>query len=117
MGQQWDGKLLVNAELNVTDADGPESQLYRAVFEKYGEKVSGGLGSFSQMGFIMAQELVMALESIKGEDLLAQDREPGDQGLKGFKTDMLCRPWYYGEAPLHSRTTWTGPPRRRTARW
>ena len=44
LGQQWDGKLLVNAELNVTDADGPQSQLYRAVFDKYGQKVTGGLG-------------------------------------------------------------------------
>ena len=21
--------------------------------------------------------------------------------VKGFKTDFLCRPWYYGKAPVH----------------
>ena len=23
------------------------------------------------------------------------------KNIKGFKTDMLCKPWYYGSAPLH----------------
>jgi branched-chain amino acid transport system substrate-binding protein len=101
LGQQWDGKLLVNAELNVTDNDGPQSNLYRAVFDKYGSKVSGGLGSFSQMGFVMAQQLVTALESVKGDDYSVKTVNTAIKNLKGFKTDMLCRPWYYGEAPLH----------------
>jgi branched-chain amino acid transport system substrate-binding protein len=101
LGQQWDGKLLVNAELNVTDFDGPQSRLYRAVFAKYGKAVSGGLGSFSQMGFVMAQQLVMALESIKGGDYSLKTVNKAIADVKGFKTDMLCRPWYYGKAPLH----------------
>jgi branched-chain amino acid transport system substrate-binding protein len=112
LGQQWDGKLLVNAELNVTDADGPQSRLYRAVFAKYGKAVSGGLGSFSQMGFVMAQQLVMALESIKGEDYSLKTVNQAIKNIKGFKTDMLCRPWYYGDAPLHlpNNVDWTTTP-------
>jgi branched-chain amino acid transport system substrate-binding protein len=113
LGQQWDGKLLVNAELNVTDADGPQSRLYRAVFDKYGSKVTGGLGSFSQMGFTMAQQLVMALQSIKGEDYSLKTVNKAIKDLKGFKTDMLCRPWYYGDAPLHlpNNVDWTTTPK------
>src|SRR3954451_9431314 len=112
LGQQWDGKLLVNAELNVTDSDGPQSRLYRAVFDKYGSKVTGGLGSFSQMGFVMAQQLVMALESIKGEDYSLKTVNNAIKNLKGFKTDILCKPWYYGDAPLHipNNTDWTTTP-------
>jgi branched-chain amino acid transport system substrate-binding protein len=112
LGQQWDGKLLVNAELNVTDADGPQSRLYRAVFDKYGSKVTGGLGSFSQMGFVMAQQLVMALESIKGEDYSLKTVNNAIKNIKGFKTDMLCKPWYYGNAPLHlpNNVDWTTTP-------
>jgi branched-chain amino acid transport system substrate-binding protein len=101
LGQQWDGKLLVNAELNVTDFNGPQSNLYRAVFNKYGSKVSGGLGSFSQMGFVMAQQTVSALESIKGGSYTIKTVNQAIKNLKGWKTDMLCRPWYYGQAPLH----------------
>lgn len=113
LGQQWDGKLLVNAELNVTDADGPQSQLYRAVFEKYGQKVSGGLGSFSQMGFTMAQQLVMALGAVKGDSYTIKTVNQAIKNIKGFKTDMLCRPWYYGEAPLHlpNNVDWTTTPK------
>ena len=84
LGQQWDGKLLVNAELNVTDSDGPQSRLYRAVFDKYGSKVSGGLGSFSQMGFTMGQLLVQALRR-QGRQLHDQDRQRGDREPQGVQ--------------------------------
>ena len=113
LGQQWDGKLLVNAELNVTDANGPQSQLYRAVFEKYGKNVSGGLGSFSQMGFQMGQFAVQALESIKNGDYSLKSVNTAIKNLKGVKTDILCRPWYYGQAPLHipNNVDWTTTPK------
>jgi branched-chain amino acid transport system substrate-binding protein len=112
LGTQWDGKLLVNAELNVTDFNGPQSGLYRAVFNKYGQNVSGGLGSFSQMGFVMAQQLVMALESVKGSTYDIKTVNTALKNLKGFKTDMLCKPWYYGTAPLHipNNTDYTTTP-------
>jgi branched-chain amino acid transport system substrate-binding protein len=112
LGTQWDGKLLVNAELNVTDFNGPQSKLYRAVFSKYGSNVSGGLGSFSQMGFVMAQQTVMALESIKGGSYTIKTVNQALKNLKGFKTDMLCKPWYYGSAPLHipNNTDYTTTP-------
>jgi branched-chain amino acid transport system substrate-binding protein len=112
LGQQWDGKLLVNAELNVTDFNGPQSNLYRAVFAKYGSNVSGGLGSFSQMGFVMAQQTVTALESIKGSTYDIKTVNTALKGLKGWKTDMLCKPWYYGQAPLHipNNTDYTTTP-------
>ena len=97
----------------MTDADGPQSQLYRAVFAKYGQKVSGGLGSFSQMGFTMAQQLVMALEAVKGDSYTIKTVNQAIKNIKGFKTDMLCRPWYYGEAPLHlpNNVDWTTTPK------
>jgi branched-chain amino acid transport system substrate-binding protein len=113
LGQQWDGKLLVNAELNVTDAPGPQSTLYRAVFNKYGSNVSGGLGSFSQMGFQMGQFVTQALESIKGGTYDIKTVNAAIKGLKGVKTDILCRPWYYGTAPLHipNNVDWTTTPK------
>src|SRR4051795_8556634 len=61
LGTEWDGKLGVNAELNVTDAPDPDSQLYRAVMAKYGKEVTGGLGSFSQMGFVAASIATQAM--------------------------------------------------------
>jgi branched-chain amino acid transport system substrate-binding protein len=100
LGSQWDGKLLVNAELNLTSANGPQSQLYRAVLKQYGKAVTGGLGSFSQMGFTEAQIAVEALKGISGE-YTAKSVNEAFKNVKDFKTDILCKPWYYGDAPLH----------------
>jgi branched-chain amino acid transport system substrate-binding protein len=100
LGSQWDGKLLVNAELNLTNANGPQSALYRAVLAKYGKAVTGGLGSFSQMGFTEAQIAVNALKTVNG-DYTPKSVNSAFKDVKDFKTDILCKPWYYGDAPLH----------------
>src|SRR5689334_5542720 len=100
LGSAWDGKLGVNAELNLTSASGPNSTLYRAVLAKYGKSVTGGLGSFSQMGFTAAQIAVSALKTISG-DYTAKSVNQAFKNVKDFKTDILCKPWYYGDAPLH----------------
>jgi branched-chain amino acid transport system substrate-binding protein len=98
LGSQWDGKLGVNAELNLTTANGPDSQLYRDVLKKYAPKIP--LGSFSQMGFMEARIATQALLDVKGE-YTAKSVNAAFKGVKDFKTDILCKPWYYGDAPLH----------------
>ena len=111
LGTEWDGKLLVNAELNVTDFDGPDSELYRSVIAKYGQDVTGGLGSFSQMGYLMGEFMTNALETVQG-DYTLQSVNQAVFNLKDQKTDILCRPWYYGKAPLHipNNVDWTTTP-------
>jgi branched-chain amino acid transport system substrate-binding protein len=98
LGSQWDGKLGVNAELNLTTANGADSQLYRNVLKKYAPKIP--LGSFSQMGFVEARIATEALMSVKG-DFTAKSVNAAFKAVKDFKTDILCKPWYYGDAPLH----------------
>ncbi len=98
LGSQWNDKLGVNAELNLTSASGPDSELYRAVRERYAPKIP--LGSFSQMGFVEASIVVKALMSVTGEFTAASVNE-AIKNVKDFKTDILCKPWYYGTAPLH----------------
>src|SRR5689334_15831951 len=98
LGSQWDGKLGVNAELNLTSASGPDSQLYRDVLKKYAPKLA--LGSFSQMGFLEARIATDALLNMKGA-YTAKSVNAAFKGVKNFKTDILCKPWYYGSAALH----------------
>jgi branched-chain amino acid transport system substrate-binding protein len=98
LGSQWDGKLGVNAELNLTSATGPDSQLYRNVLKKYAPKIP--LGSFSQMGFTEARIAVDALLKMKGS-YTAKSVNAAFKAVKNFKTDILCKPWTYGSAPLH----------------
>ena len=112
LGTGFDDKLLVNAELNVTDFDGPDSELYRSVMAKYGQDVTGGLGSFSQMGYLMGEFMTNALETVKG-DYTVQSVNEAVFGLKNQETDILCQPWYYGKAPLHipNNVDWTTTPK------
>jgi branched-chain amino acid transport system substrate-binding protein len=98
LGSAWDGKLGVNAELNLISADAPDSNLYRQVREKYAPKIP--LGSFSQMGFIEGRIATAALLDVQGEYTVESVNE-AFKNVKDFKTDILCKPWYFGEAPLH----------------
>jgi branched-chain amino acid transport system substrate-binding protein len=101
LGPKWDHKLFVNAEL--TDADdhnGPEMQLYKAILAKYGKSVAGGIGSFSQMGFVLGKFLTQALEKVKGP-ITIKSVNAAIIGIKSYKTEMLCQPWTYGKVSLH----------------
>jgi branched-chain amino acid transport system substrate-binding protein len=98
LGGAWDGKLFVNAELNLITADAPDSNLYREVQKQYAPDIP--LGSFSQMGFIEARIATEALQKVKGEYTKESVNE-AFLNVKNFETDILCNPWYYGEAPVH----------------
>jgi branched-chain amino acid transport system substrate-binding protein len=99
LGSAWENKLGVNAELNLTDAKGPDSELYRTILKKYAPKIP--LGSFSQMGFVQGAIATKALLGIKGGDYTVASVNKAFKDVKDFKTDILCKPWYYGDAPSH----------------
>ena len=86
LGQQWDGKLLVNAELNVTDSDGPQSQpLPRGVRQVREQGVPAVWARSARWASSMAQLLVHGPRVDQGRELLAQDRQQGDQGHQGVQ--------------------------------
>jgi branched-chain amino acid transport system substrate-binding protein len=106
LGPQWNHKLYVNAEMNLVAQDnGPDTALYKSVLTKYGQDVAGGIGSFSQFGFVLGQLAVKALLGIKPHVYTSATVNRAFHNLKGFKTDMLCKPWYFG--PLPNNTDYT----------
>jgi branched-chain amino acid transport system substrate-binding protein len=98
LGSSWNGKLGVNAELNLTSDNGPDSQLYRQILKQYAPKIA--IGSFSQMGFTIGRIATDALMGVKG-DYTVKSVNDAFKNVKDFKTDILCKPWTYGDAPLH----------------
>ncbi|MGH2872657.1 MAG: hypothetical protein ACRDL5_09385, partial [Solirubrobacteraceae bacterium] len=68
--------------------------------KQYGSAVTGGQGSFSQMGFVDAEIVVHALESITGPYTRASVND-ALRGVKDFDTGQLCEPWTYGDYPVH----------------
>jgi branched-chain amino acid transport system substrate-binding protein len=101
LGPKWNHKLFVNAELtSPDDHNGPEMQLYKAILAKYGHNVAGGLGSFSEMGFLLGKFLTDALQKVKGPYTM-KTVNAAIKAIKGEKTELLCQPWVYGDYPLH----------------
>jgi branched-chain amino acid transport system substrate-binding protein len=101
LGPKWNHKLFVNAE--ATDADdhnGPEMQLYKAILAQYGKSVAGGIGSFSQFGFLLAKFLVQALDTVKGP-YTVKSVNAAIVAIKDVKSEMLCQPWVYGNLSMH----------------
>ena len=101
LGPKWNNKLFVNAELTPPDSTSTRAmQLYLAILKQYGKAVSGGVGSFSQMGFAEAEILVHGLESVKGAYTVASVNT-AVKAVSGFNTGMLCQLWTYGSYPMH----------------
>jgi branched-chain amino acid transport system substrate-binding protein len=101
LGPKWNKKLFVNAEaVNPDDHNGPELQNYKAIMAKYGQNVAGGIGSFSEFGYMLAKFLTQALDTVKG-DYTMKSVNQAILGIKDYKSEMLCQPWTYGKVALH----------------
>jgi branched-chain amino acid transport system substrate-binding protein len=101
LGPKWNHKLFVNAELtSPDDHNGPEMQLYKAILAKYGASVAGGLGSFSEMGYLLGKFSKDALLTVKGPYTI-KSVNAAFKNIKNEKTELICQPWVYGSYPLH----------------
>jgi branched-chain amino acid transport system substrate-binding protein len=101
LGPKWNGKLFVNAELLPLDGNTSQTaQLFDAILKQYGSNVSGGVGSFSEMGFTIGEIATHALESVKGPYTIASV-SAALEGVTNFNTGMLCQGYTYGKYPEH----------------
>jgi len=101
LGAKWNNKLFVNAELLPLDGNTSQTaQLFQAILKQYGTNVSGGVGSFSEMGFTMGEIATHALESVKGDYTIASV-SAALKGVTNYNTGMLCQGFAYGNYPTH----------------
>jgi branched-chain amino acid transport system substrate-binding protein len=101
LGPKWNDKLFVNAELLPLDGNTSQTALlFDAILKQYGSNVSGGVGSFSEMGFTIGEIATHALESVKGPYTIASV-SAALQGVSNFNTGMLCQGYTYGTYPEH----------------
>jgi branched-chain amino acid transport system substrate-binding protein len=97
---KWDGHLWINSEFGLLDASqGPDTRLMLAIQKKYAPTIAPQ--AFGQMGFMDAKFATTALLNIKGP-VTAKSYNLAARNLKNVKTDILCKPWYVGNAlPYH----------------
>src|SRR6476619_2101642 len=93
---QFDGHLWINSEFGLLDASqGPDTRLMIAILKKYAPKIAPQ--AFGQMGFMDAKFATAALLNIKGP-ITAKSYNLAARSLKNIHTDILCKPWYVGNA-------------------
>ena len=101
LGPKWNNKLFVNSELLPLDGNTSQTaQLFQAILKQYGTNVSGGVGSFSEMGFTMGEIATHALESVKGPYTIASV-SAALKAVANYDTGMLCQGFTYGNYPMH----------------
>ncbi|MEY4757307.1 MAG: hypothetical protein RJA34_2205 [Pseudomonadota bacterium] len=99
VGPYWHGKLMVHMELQPMDSEGADNKNWKAVMDKFGDK-KDPRDTFSQSGFLAAKATTEALLGIKG----TVDRKSAYNaivGIKNWKSDILCAPWYFGTGNRH----------------
>jgi len=99
LGPAWNGKLGVNAELNLVDSTGPDNLLYQKITAEYAPSIP--LGSFGQMGFLAAAIVTRTLLQLPASQLTQAGVNAAIRRIKDFKTDLFCRPWYFGNLKAH----------------
>jgi branched-chain amino acid transport system substrate-binding protein len=99
IGDYWEG-FVSNSELALVTADGEDTNQWRAVMDEYADADSPR-DTFSQAGFLAAKIFVDALLPLDAENLDRETVSEAVLGVKGYESDLLCAPWYYGEADEH----------------
>ena len=99
VGKEWENKMFINAELALLDSNGPDMQLYRAINKKYSP--DNPLGSFGQMGFVAAKMFTDTVLKLPEDKLNKEGINQAILNIKDYKTDVLCKPWYFQKMKLH----------------
>jgi len=101
LGSAWDGKLGIDAEMNIVGAGGPDDQLYRMVHDKYGS--STHLGNFGELGFTAARIATQALLAMPANaSYTTASVSKAFQDVTHYASDLYCKPWYFGPQAFHA---------------
>ena len=96
----FDGRLWIDNEFsNVDPKVGPDSALMFAILKQYAPSIAPQ--AFAQMGFLVGKFTTQALLNTKGP-ITVKSYNRAVRNLRNVKTDILCKPWYVGNAlPYH----------------
>ncbi|MGH1447564.1 MAG: ABC transporter substrate-binding protein [Cognatishimia sp.] len=100
LGEYWSENLYINIELNEFDSEGADNQNWAKVVEAYGQD-GDRQDTFSQSGYISAKFFVDALLKLDPATIDRPTVTKAIQGIVGVESDLLCKPYYVGEADRH----------------
>lgn len=101
IGKYWNDKLYVGLEFQPLENNGPDNQNWLAVLAKYAA-ADVRHDTFSQSGYLGARILTEALLKLDPAKIDRKTVTAALRAVKGFKSDILCAPWYFGPGIHHN---------------
>lgn len=107
IGKAWDNAFDLHLEFMPIESGGPDNSNWKAVMAAYADK-SAPRDSFAQSGYLAARIATEALLKLDAKSLDRAKVSAALRAVKGFKSDILCRPFYVGDGARHNANT-SGP--------
>ncbi len=101
LGDYWDGKVYVNAELAPFSVNGPDAQNFLKVMDAHANP-DDPRDTFAQSGYLSATYFVKRMLEMDPADL--DDRAKVSDAIRsisGYTSDLMCGPYYVGDADFH----------------
>lgn len=107
IGKAWDNAFDVHLEFMPVESGGPDNSNWKAVMTAYADKAAPR-DSFAQSGYLAARITTEALLKLDPKTLDRAKVSTALRGVKGFKSDILCKPFYVGDGARHNANS-SGP--------
>jgi branched-chain amino acid transport system substrate-binding protein len=88
------------SELTPWDGAGSDGKRWLAVMDKYA-RPNDPRDTFSQAGFVSANIFVDTLLEMDPASIDRANVTKALKAVKNYRTDLLCGPWYFGNADFH----------------
>ena len=107
IGAAWNGNFDLHLEFMPVESAGPDNLNWKATMEAFGGK-GDPRDSFAQAGYLAARIVTEALLKMDPKKIDRAGVSAALRSVKGFRSDILCRPFYVGEAGRHNANS-SGP--------
>ena len=107
IGAAWNGNFDIHLEFMPVESAGADNLNWKATMDRFGAK-SDPRDSFSQAGYLAARIVTEALLKLDPKKIDRASVSAALRAVVGFKSDILCRPFYVGDGMRHNANS-SGP--------
>jgi branched-chain amino acid transport system substrate-binding protein len=107
IGPAWNNNFDIHLEFLPVESAGADNLNWKATMDAYGAKTDPR-DSFAQAGYLAARVATEALLKLDPKKIDRASVSAALRAVKGFKSDILCRPFYVGDGARHNANS-SGP--------
>src|SRR5512134_2093334 len=107
IGAAWNNNFDIHLEFLPVESAGADNLNWKATMDAFGAKTDAR-DSFAQSGYLAARIATEALLKMDPKKIDRASVSTALRNVKGFKSDILCRPFYVGDGARHNANS-SGP--------